>query len=251
MRSLESVRPAFAGWGLTLYPEAAEAGARWYPTRRRDSWAPLREAEVDVQRAEVEAARRAKGKVRRYCAANGLNRFASLTYRGVGCHEPLALRADLAAFFRALRRSLGGRPLPYLSVPEWHRTDHGLHAHFGIGRYVPRRLIESAWGHGFVHIKLIGNLPVGSGVLEEARIAARYLAKYAGKAFDVRRLKGLHRYEVAQGFQPRSEPIFGRRFSEIMERATERMGAPPSYVWRSEELWDWTGPPAAWMSWGR
>ena len=34
---------------------------------------------------------------------------------------------------------------------------------------------------GRVHIKLIGDLPVGSGALEEARMAARYLAKYVSK----------------------------------------------------------------------
>jgi hypothetical protein len=44
----------------------------------------------------------------------------------------------------------------------------------------------------------IGDLPVGS------RIAASYLAKYVSKniASD-ERVPGLHRYEVAQGFQPK------------------------------------------------
>ena len=58
------------------------------------------------------------------------------------------------------------------------------------------------WGRGIVHIKLIGDLPVGSGALEEARLAASYLAKYVSKNVADERVPGLHRYEVAQGFQP-------------------------------------------------
>jgi hypothetical protein len=39
--------------------------------------------------------------------------------------------------------------------------------------------------------------------LAEARLAAHYLAGYAGRDLgDARRSAGLHRYEVAQGFQP-------------------------------------------------
>ena len=74
--------------------------------------------------------------------------------------------------------------LPYVWVPEWHKTGHGLHLHFAVGRFVPRGMIEQAWGHGFVHIKLLGDLPVGSGALAEARQAAGYLSKYVGKSFD-------------------------------------------------------------------
>ena len=60
----------------------------------------------------------------------------------------------------------------------------GLHGHFAVGRYVPHTLIREAWGRGHVHIKLLGDLPAGSGALEEARLAARYLAPYASKPLD-------------------------------------------------------------------
>ena len=50
--------------------------------------------------------------------------------------------------------------------------------HFAVGRYVKQRLIAEVWGRGIAHIKLIGDLPIGSGALEEARVAAGYLAKY-------------------------------------------------------------------------
>ena len=66
-------------------------------------------------------------------------------------------------------------------VPELHADGERFHVHFAVGQYIPRGLIERAWGHGFVHIKLLGDLPVGSGALDEARLAARYLSKYVGR----------------------------------------------------------------------
>ena len=248
MRPTESSGELGSGWGLTLYPEAGEAGGRYYGRGERSG---IRgEVEPDPGRSEVEAARRARGKLRRYGAAHRLNRLGTLTYASPGCQDPLALRSDLARFFRSLRGSLGGDAFPYVWVPEWHKTGHGLHAHFAVGRYVRRELIEEAWGQGFVHIKLIGDLPVGSAALEEARVAARYLAKYAGKAFDVARLKGLHRYEVAQGFQPQAERLFGRRLDDVIDKASERMGRAPSVRWTSADAPRWRSPPAVWLAWG-
>jgi hypothetical protein len=54
------------------------------------------------------------------------------------------------------------------------------------------------WDRGHVHIKLLGDLPVGSGSLAEAKLGARYLGKYAGKSIDDGRPASLHRYEVDQ-----------------------------------------------------
>ena len=138
-------------WGVDLFPEAAEAIAIFHPARRSASgggWG-------DPEEASKVAARRARTRVRRYCAANRLNRLATLTYRGVGCHEPLELRRDVGCFFRRLRHGLGLQTFPYLWTAEWHNSGHGLHVHFAVGRYVPRTAIEEAWPHGFVHIKLL------------------------------------------------------------------------------------------------
>jgi hypothetical protein len=233
-----------APWSFRLYPEAGEGGGCFRSVRgvERAGGSP------DPGRSAAEAGRRARGKLRRYCAANLLNRFATLTYAGGGCHDPQALRADVASFFRALRGELGG-PLPYAWVPEWHPGGHGLHVHFAVGRYVPRRLVEDAWGRGFVTIKLIGNLPVGSGARAEARVAGAYLAKYVSKDFGGSRAPGLHRYEVAQGFQPASVEYVGRSPDEVIERASERLGAAPRTVWLSSKTEGWHGPPACWAQW--
>ena len=204
----------------------------------------------NVVRAREEAARRARAKIRRYGAANRLNRLGTLTYRGEGCHDPLRLRTDLARFFRGLRECLGAAGFPYVWVPQWHPGGHGLHAHFAVGRFVPRRLIERCWGHGFVHIKLLGGLPVGSGELAEARLAARYLAGYAARDLgDERRPAGLHRYEVAQGFQPDKILCYGVSAEDVIGRASAVMGSVPERVWLSSSVEGWRGPPACWCAW--
>jgi hypothetical protein len=159
------------------------------------------------------------------------------------------LRADLAAFFKALRAALGGQRLPYIWVPEWHHTDHGLHAHFAVDRYISRSVIAHAWGHGFVHIKLLSDLPVGSGRLAEARRAAGYLSKYVSKTFDRHDLGGLHRYEVGQGFQPAVEHLAATSSEGLLEQACQRMGAEPIHTWSSADEPKWKAPPAVWFAW--
>lgn len=233
-------------WSFKLYPDAAEGGGCFVPTLRR---APVVGGVPDLERSQQEAARRAKGKLRRYCAANRLNRFATLTYAGAGCFDPQQLRTDVADFFRGLRRELDGKPLPYAWAAEWHPGGHGLHAHFAVGRYVRQSLIREVWARGITHIKLIGDLPVGSGALEEARQAARYLAKYVSKNIADERVPGLHRYEVAQGFQPTKLELADISDEAVIEQACERMGGQPSFVWRSSEQEGWRAPPAYWCAW--
>src|ERR1043166_3292065 len=128
-------------WALSVYPEAGEGGG-CLSTRR--SAVPTGNR-PNSERAAEEAARRARAKIRRYAAANRLNRLGTLTYRGAGCHDPVALRTHLAAFFRELRDGLDEGGFAYLWVPQWHPGGHGLHAHFAVGRFVARRLIEGVW----------------------------------------------------------------------------------------------------------
>jgi hypothetical protein len=154
----------------------------------------------------------------------------------------------MGRFFVDLRRLVGRGPFPYVWVPEWHKS-HGLHAHFAFGQYVKRSLIEEAWGRGFVHIKLLGNLPVGSTAVDEARVAAKYLAKYVWKTFDDADVPGLHRYEVAQGFQPARVRVFGRTLDQAMAEAAQVMGGRPVEWSTSDEWSSWTGPQAVSARW--
>lgn len=236
-----------AYWSFNLYPDAGEGGGCFVPTLRARPSEGGRAA-VDVERSQAEAGRRAKAKLRRYCAANRLNRFATLTYAEASFDQE-QLRVQVAEFFRGLRRDLGGSPLPYAWVPEWHPGGHGLHVHFAVGRYVSKRLIDDVWGRGLTHIKLIGDLPAGSGALEEARAAGRYLAKYVSKSIGDERVPRLHRYEVAQGFQPEKVPLAGDSDEAVIAQASERMGSEPVLFWRSAEQEGWRGPPAYWCAW--
>ncbi len=241
-------------WVVDLFPEAGEAIATFHSadgsgdgSSGRDPGEEDPGAEGPAESGEV-AARRARTRVRRYCAANRLNRLATLTYRGEGCHDQIVLRAHVAGFFRRLRYELGRGPFPYLWTAEWHKSGHGLHGHFAVGRYVPRTAIEDAWPHGFVHIKLLGDLPYATSSLDQARRAARYLSKYVGKAF-AEHEPGLHRYEVAQGFAPRREGSSGRTSEEVVAWAIGRMGRVPQFVQPSTEWYDYQGPSAVFLSW--
>lgn len=233
-------------WQLSLYPQAAEAGGCLMTLGPREASG----RGADPERSAAETIRRARAKIRSYGVANRLNRLASLTYAGNGCFDPGEVRRDVGTFFKALRPALGGEALPYVWVPEWHPGGHGLHVHFIVGRYVRQSLIREAWGHGIVHIKLIGDLPVGSGTLAEARRAAGYLCKYIGKGLDdERRRSGLHRYEVAQGFQPERIYVYGETDAEAIARASQFMGRAPETIWRSSSVEGWRGPPACWAAW--
>lgn len=137
-----------------------------------------------------------------------------------------------------------------MRASEWHPGGHGLHVHFTVGRYVRQRLIRDVWGRGVVHVKLIGDLPAGSGTLEEARRAAGYLAKCVSKNIADERVPRLHGYEVAQGFQPERVSLSAESDLAVIAQASERMGGPPSPVWRSSEQEGWRAAPAYWVCLG-
>ncbi|MCI4657557.1 rolling circle replication-associated protein [Cryobacterium zhongshanensis] len=236
-----------------MYPEAGEGGGSFRSSIRRAPSYVSRGFAKDPERSAASAGQRASATLRRYCSANRLNRLGTLTFRGSGCHDPELLRLYLAEFFRSLRSSLGGKAFPYAWVPEWHKTGHGLHAHFAVGRFIHRSLIEAAWGRGYVHIKLLGGLPVGSSNLSEARIAAGYLSKYVAKSFadPSVRVLGLHRYDVAQNFRPRPVALSGISSEDVLSQASMLLDSQPSVEWSSSSVEDWPGPPSIWAQWGR
>jgi hypothetical protein len=200
-----------------------------------------------VPRSRSEAARRARGRLRRYCAADGLNRLGTLTYAPPFCTDAGQVRADFGVFFRNLRAGLGGEALPYVWVPELHKDGQRFHAHFAVGRYVKQALIAEAWGHRFVSIKRLGDMPVGSGSLGEARRAAGYLSKYVGKSFADASVPRRHRYDVAQGFTPARMQVWGRSADDVFAQASDLLGRrAPERFWLSTMTEGWQGPPALW-----
>ncbi|HYK95593.1 MAG TPA: hypothetical protein VE011_07000 [Candidatus Dormibacteraeota bacterium] len=228
-----------------MFPDAAEGGGsfRSAVAARPGSWSgPPADSRED-------AAHRARTKVRRYCAANRLNRLGTLTYAGEGNHDPGQLRLDVGRFFKRLRLAVA-QPFAYLWVPEWHPGGHGLHVHFAVGRFILVGDIREAWGAGHVHIRLLGDLPVGSGALDEARKAAGYLSKYVTKDLaSGGQPIGRHRYEVAQGFQPKGERFRGATADDVLDQASARMGAEPIEVWDSADEPEWARPHAIAARW--
>jgi hypothetical protein len=188
--------------------------------------------------------------MRRYSVANRLNRLGTLTYGPPFCRDPRQLRNDVASFFVRLRVSLGGATFPYLWVPELHKDRERWHVHFLVGRWIAREPIEAAWrGRGFVHIKLLGDLPARSSGTAEARVAAKYASKYVAK--DVESLGGLHRYEVAQGFQPERFPLGAKSDDEARDLLVRDWfsGEEPEVSWRSADKAEHIGPPMLWYQW--
>jgi len=165
----------------------------------------------------------------------------------VGCHDELQVRQDLGVFFRLLRHRLADRPFAYLWTAEWHPGGHGLHVHFAVGRYVDKGLIANAWDHGFVEIRRLNDDLKYASSLARARVAAAYLGKYVSKAFN--RSSRLHRYEVAQGFQPRRLRFVAETIEIAVQFCVElRGGAIPRFS-LSDEWEGWQGPPTVWMQW--
>ena len=236
-----------AGWYLNLYEKSGEASGSFISSiqpKNQSNFNP----NPDSQRAEEEAARRARAKMRRYCTHNGLNRLGTLTFAPPGCYDPLEARILVAKFFKNLRLDVGPK-FPYLWVTEWHKT-HGLHVHFVVNKFIHKSSINRAWPQGHNFIKLLGDLPTGSNAHYEARTAAGYLAKYIGKdTDDKRRPKRLHRYEIAQGFTPIPTKIFAPTLSEVMSIAQSVMKREQSYFWSSNDQADWGATPAVFVQW--
>jgi hypothetical protein len=236
-------------WILALYRDAAEAVGSFRYTGRASTNRGRRGEAANPERSREVAARRSVGRIRRYGTANRLNRLGTLTY-AESCFDQAQARCDIGDFFRSIRGSVG-KAFPYVWVPEWHPGGHGLHVHFAVGRFIHRSQIEAAWGRGFVHIKLLGELPMGGGSLDEARAAARYLAKYVVKGIEASHDFGRHRFDVAQGFGPKVTRLAGRSMAELISAASDRMGGPPSVLWRSRDEREWFGPPSFWVAWNR
>ena len=97
-------------WTMLLYRDALEASAS---LSGGSGGGRGQQGEASAGRSMEEAGRRARGRLRRYCVANRLDRLVTLTYRGEGCHDPGTLRADVAAFVKRLRRVRHLRSFPY------------------------------------------------------------------------------------------------------------------------------------------
>src|SRR5690242_7520293 len=94
--------PGEGRWEIGLYRGAGEAVGVF-----QSAAAVVRGRRVSETDHVADAARRARGRVRRYCAENGLNRLGTLTYGPPFQLDPIGVRSDVASFFRRLREQVG------------------------------------------------------------------------------------------------------------------------------------------------
>lgn len=193
------------------------------------------------------ASRRARGRLRRYAAANGLDRLIVLTYADQTADLPKVKR-DTARFVKRwlLPRIATGehRRGPYVIGWERHKSGN-WHVNVLVRPYLKQGAIERGWGRGFVWISRFRSDGKGGG-RGAARKAAAYVAKYVAKDFETAPLDRTHRYEVGQGFQPAEVRVYGLTSRSLEWAAIEEAGGHVSYRWQSMRVGADRSPPVLW-----
>lgn len=243
---------------MTIYPEVGEAtGALVRPPLPDDgggSWTHLPD-EVRQERNRDRAARRARGRLRRYAVRNHLRVMWTLTYRCQACQVPdgcvcgeqrqpesrAAVKEDVNRFLSRLRSVVKREGLPYVYVIErGSRGTQRLHVHLLLPAGIDEDLVELAWGHGWVDVSLRSD---GVGGREGARRAAAYAAKYLGKSLGDEDPAWAHSYERSQGFNVREVKARTLHEWEAWKLAAEALGGLVDLS-RSLDWEDYYGPPA-------
>jgi hypothetical protein len=202
-----------------------------------------RDPEQLRERNRARSGRRARSRLRRYAAANRLDRLIVLTYAQPE-HDLPKVKRDVHLFVKRKLRGLLGPDAAYAITFETHKSG-AWHVNVLVPGYIKHKRLERAWGRGFVWIHKFKAARGGSG-RDAAREAARYVAKYAGKEVEGM-ASGQHAYEVAQGFQPHVIRLYGSSSIDVFAQAED--GATPAYIWQSIGEPDHTGPPVAFASW--
>jgi hypothetical protein len=238
-------------WRARAFPGAREASVTWAPDApvwagSRPATGPRRGVAAASDQSlhpehQERSRRRARGRLRRYAVANRCTRLWTFTYRPPQPFERSRVVEDWHAFARALRAA--GIEVPWVRVIERHQSG-ALHLHAGFGGFVDIRQVEALWPHGYVHAV---KMRTRRGGREDARMAAVYLAKYAGKASVA--FAGQHSYEVAQGFAVVELAIDHPSLDPILAALARRMNGPAAYEWDSGSSSDWRGPPTVYLSW--
>lgn len=174
--------------------------------------------------------------MRRYCRANRLDRLCSLTYAKAPADRAECV-AHLRRFFERLQAVFGR--LPIVAVLEKGSTNGRLHAHLAVGRFIPKQQLERIWGHGFVDIRKFK----GKGQRWNQRELAAYLAKYVSKSVEAmpgeaaeQGADGKHRYQLTQGWTPRTFRLRFYRLGQAEERLRGLYGQPDVEI----SFGDWT-----------
>lgn len=231
-------------WEANYYPSAGEVVAwREYRGKRDDPPAPPAGAERRPSESNGDrAVRRARTRIRRYAAANLLDRMIVLTWEDQ-TEDLRTAQRHVRAFIRYGLRTVLGYRGPY--VVGWERHKSGAwHCNILVDRNIDHGELWQEWGRGFVWIKRWKSRTRGS-KRDAARGAARYVAKYVAK--DLKDLPaGIHRYEVGQGFTVRVVRVYGTSPTSILLT----IGRPVEYRFDAAAPDAGRGPPLMWAALG-
>lgn len=253
-------------WGTraAIYPQTGEAviyavdlGSEATGGERRGTPGEA----IDPERSAVEAARRAKARLRRYVVANHLVFMWTLTFADEPESDEDALALGATFVERLRRKHYRGEAFPYVFVLE--HGEHGgrRHLHMALGSFVSIEVVREVWGHGYVYVsdplrpKVAQAIRAAGGTrardparrLTVARIVAAYVAKYLGKtlhrepamagggagppgANPAGRLLGQHRYRVAKGFDPLRVEVDADSFPAALKAVEELARMRPEDV---------------------
>lgn len=226
---------------------AGEAAVWWRPPPVDRDRGQRGKGEV---RAAVEADRRARRQVRRYCVRNGLDRLGTLTYAPEHLPESWGdVWADVERFRRGLYAEVGG-PVPLVVTIERGEQSGRLHVHFAFGQYLDAGMVRRVWGKGLVDLRRID--VKGEGKRARCRRAAAYVAKYVTKgdsAEDGRQFDG-RRYSTTHGFGCVRRSTAVPSYEHGLRQAMDWCGGGIEWRWCSNEDPDWCGPPVTVLHFG-
>jgi hypothetical protein len=234
----------------TLYPQCGEAVVcKVFPRADvLDDEGQAVAEPTDTAACWERANRRARTRSRRYIVSNRLRFMWVLTMEGGGLHGAdgrAVMMGHVAGFVRRLRAEVG--ELPYWYSPELHPGGHGWHCNVFLPKFLPHALVERLWGHGHVWAKdwTRDTRVKGHSFVERLRAGASYGAKYAAKDWSDQMLDGrAHRYEIAQGYEPRAVLAEVPSVGAGLHLARLHLGHLV-HVWRSADEADWDGPECA------
>lgn len=233
---------------VKVFPTCGEAVVVW--SSGKGDLSPGEKGTGDPTESAARSARRARGRIRRYCVHNRLHRLWTLTYE-VAEWDYDQVKADLARFFKALRKYRDKR-YPYVWVIERHPKGHGLHVHVAMSGFIAKRSLQALWGKGIVHFS--DRRKAAAEAFQGAELAAYFAKELAGYiAKEQGQGNGRHFYDVGQGFQPPEfvEDLVAVEGNVIGHVASMHFGGEmPKRLWRSEELGEkWEGPPVLLLYW--
>jgi hypothetical protein len=210
----------------------------------------------DPEGSRIEAARRARGRVRRLARHGGFRYMWTLTMPGAGVHRLDEARKVLTTWMNGPGHRRGRGPGSvyfqgaYIAIPELHPGGHGWHWHVLTNRGVTFQLLQVSWtrhlhGRGLcsgtalarVHVKSFGS----------SRSAASYASKYVTKVMQGHEL-GRHRYHVGDGVESPC-PVYRLVMGADVWEATYEVLAPYLAALPRTCRVKGAGPPATWSGW--